>query len=103
MTRKYDREKVKMKTDDGAFDKVLDMTDLGTVLQSGLGDKDVYQVHAPATLWMTAKIKATKDALVDVFNRERPIDDHSSLFATNVEWHTRTQSAHTLTRDVESV
>ena len=37
---------------------------------------------------MTAKVKARKDALVYVFNREQPIDDHSSLFATNVDWHT---------------
>ena len=58
MTRKSDREKNKMKINHGVFEKALGEEGvLGTVLQSGLCDEGVDKVHAPATLWMTTKVK----------------------------------------------
>ena len=74
MTRKSDHEKVKMETDDGAFNEALDRADLGIVLQSGLGDRTVHKVHAPATLWMATKVKVErKFVLVYVFTESSPL------------------------------
>ena len=68
-------------TDDGAFNEALGRADLGIVLQSGLGDRTVHKVHAPATLWMATNIKVErKFALVHVFHPKQPITGHSSLF-----------------------
>ena len=47
-----------MKINHGVFEKALGEEGvLGTVLQSGLCDKVVDKVHAPATLWITTKVK----------------------------------------------
>ena len=65
MTRKSDREKIKMRIDQGVFKAVLgENGDLGTVLQSGLDDDEPSEkVHAPATLWITTKVKVRDKAL----------------------------------------
>ena len=58
MTRKSDREKNKMKINHGVFEQALEEEgDLETAMQSGLCDKGVDIVHAPATLWITTKVK----------------------------------------------
>ena len=58
MIRKSDGDKTIMKINHGVFEKALGEEGLlGTVLQSGLCDKGVDKVHAPATLWMTTKAK----------------------------------------------
>ena len=97
------RDKLKMEIDQGAFENALgDEGDPGTILQSGLGNDGPEKVHAPATLWMTTKVKVKDVALVYAPRLKQSIEAYSSGFAT--KWMAcRTQTTCTLTRDVASV
>ena len=103
MTKKSDRDKIKMKIDQGAFAKALGEEGvLGTVLQSGLGNDGPEKVHASATLWMTTKVKVRDAALAYAPRIKQSITAHPSLFSTKLMAY-RTQATCTLTRDVAPV
>ena len=59
------RDKLKTKIDQGAFENVLGEEGApGTILQPGLDIDGPENVRAPATLWMTTKVKVRDVALV---------------------------------------
>ena len=73
------RDKLKMEIDQGAFENTFgDDGDPGTILQSGLGIDGPEKVHAPATLWMTTKVKVRDVALVHVPRLKQSITAYSS-------------------------